>query len=102
MEQGIASGGSGDVYALHTTMTMTPAENEGDKPTVTFSSVELREDGLPMWLIVDDYIDQNNNTYARIAILDSYNNEFFLYSNDIRVVRSTGEVRIGNGSGETE
>ena len=77
MEQGIAGGGSGDVYVLHTTMTVTPAENENDGPTVTFSSVELREDGLPMWLIVDNSIGPNNTTYAGVLILANYNNEFF-------------------------
>ena len=53
MEQGIAGSGSGEFYALHTTRTETPTENEHDAPIVTYSSVELREEGLPMWLIVD-------------------------------------------------
>lgn len=99
MEQGIAGSGSGDAYVLHTTATVTPPKSEGDAPTVTFSSVELREDGLPMWLIVDNYIDENNNTYAVVGILDSYNNEFFSYDGldeNLSVNRSTGEVKIGN------
>lgn len=92
MEQGIAGGGSGEFYALHTTRTKTPAENEGDAPTTTYSSVELREDGLPMWLIVDNGIDVNNVTYAGVSILTNYNNEFFNYNSGISVNRSTGEV----------
>lgn len=90
MEQGIA--GSGDVYVLHTTQTVTPAENEGELPTYTYSSVELREDGLPMWLIVDNVVDANNTTFAGVASLDSYGNEYFTYSNGLKVNRSTGEV----------
>ena len=91
MEQGIA--GSGDVYVLHTTMTVTPAENEGGNPTFTYSSVELREDGLPMWLIVDNMTDGNNNTtFARVDFLSTYNNEFFDYGENLYVNRSTGEV----------
>lgn len=90
MEQGIA--GSGDVYALHTTVTVTPAETEGGEATATYSSVELREDGLPMWLIVDNVSDGNNTTYAGVTMLDLYNNEIFTYINGLTVNRSTGEV----------
>ena len=96
MEQGIASGGSGDVYVLHTTVTEVPAENEGDDPTYTFSSVELREDGLPMWLIIDNQIGQNNTTYAEVGELNSYDNEFFNYDNGLHVNRSTGEIGVGS------
>ena len=102
MEQGIA--GSGDVYVLHTTQTVTPAENEG-VPTITYSSVELREDGLPMWLIVDNMTDGNNNTtFAGVKYLISYDNEFFDYSENLHVNRSTGEVTsdlggVDNGGG---
>lgn len=93
MEQGIA--GSGDVYVLHTTQTVTPAENEGDDPTYTYSSVELREDGLPMWLIVDNMtIGNNNTTFASVGTLTMYNNEVCGYSNGLDVNRSTGEVTI--------
>lgn len=90
MEQGIA--GSGDVYALHTTVTVTPAETEGEEDTYTYSSVELREDGLPMWLIIDNIIYDNNTTYAEVGILTTYDNEFLFYSNSLDVNRSTGEV----------
>ena len=91
IEQEIA--GSGDVYVLHTTMTVTPAENEGGNPTFTYSSVELREDGLPMWLIVDNMTDGNNNTtFASVDFLSTYNNEFFDYGENLYVNRSTGEV----------
>lgn len=92
MEQGIAGSGSGEFYALHTTRIYTPAENEGDNPTYTYSSVELREDGLPMWLILDSATDSDNITSAYVATLVSYNNEFFSYNNDLDVNRSTGEV----------
>ena len=93
MEQGIAGGGSGDAYVLHTTMTVTPAENEGDNPTITYSSVELREDGLPILLIVDNMISlDGTTTYASVAGLTSYTNEIFTYSSDLKVNRSTGEV----------
>lgn len=92
MEQGIAGGGSGEFYALHTTMTITPAENENDDPTVTFSSVELREDGLPMWLIIDNQIGENNTTFAAVIALDRYDNESFTYANGLAVNRLTGEV----------
>lgn len=88
MEQGIA--GSGDVYVLHTTQTVTTDENEDT--TYTYSSVELREDGLPMWLIVDNMIDANNNTYADVEMLSTYNNEIFNYSENLYINRSTGEV----------
>lgn len=94
MEQGIAGGGSGEFYALHTSQTVTPAKTEGGKPTVTFSSVELREDGLPMWLIVDNYLDENI-TCAGIVFLRRYTNEFFSYEGlgaTLTVNRSTGEV----------
>lgn len=91
MEQGIA--GSGDVYVLHTTQTVTPAETEGGVPTITYSSVELREDGLPMWLIVDNMIDVGHTTYAVVKILRDYSNETFGYD-DLNVNRSTGEVYI--------
>lgn len=102
MEQGIAGSGSGEFYALHTTMTVTPAENENDGPTVTLSSVELREDGLPMWLIVDNYIGRDNNTYANVGTLIRYNNEIFHYDNNLEVNRSTGEViRENTPSGGT-
>lgn len=91
MEQGIA--GSGDVYVLHTTQTVTPAETEGGEETVTFSSVELREDGLPILLIVDNMISlDGTTTYASVAGLTSYTNEIFTYSSDLKVNRSTGEV----------
>ena len=91
MEQGIA--GSGDVYVLHTTQTVTPAETGGGVPTITYSSVELREDGLPMWLIVDNMtIENNNTTFAGVKYLISYDNEFFYYSEKLHVNRSTGEV----------
>lgn len=93
MEQGIA--GSGDVYALHTTQTVTPAENEGYDPTYTYSSVELREDGLPMWLIIDNSVGVDNTTFAGVINLDSYDNENFTYSNGLTVNRSTGEVGSG-------
>lgn len=98
MEQGIAGGGSGDAYVLHTTMTVTPAENENELPTVTFSNVELREDGLPMWLIVDNYLDENNITCAGIEFLRRYTNEFFSYEgldSTLTVNRSTGEIQNG-------
>ena len=97
MEQGIASGGSDEFYALHTTITITPAENEGDVPTITYSSVELREDGLPMWLIVDNEIGLDNTTYAGVVMLDMYNNENFSYGNGLTVNRSTGEITSGLG-----
>ena len=79
MEQGIAGGGSGDAYVLHTTMTVIPAENENGQPTFTYSSVELREDGLPMWLIIDNQIGENNTTYAEVEALSRYDIEFFNY-----------------------
>ena len=94
MEQGIA--GSGDVYALHTTMTQTSGENENI--TITYSSVELREDGIPMLLIVDNATD-GNNTYARVEGLISYTNEIFAYSNGLTVNRSTSEVGVLSGGG---
>ena len=102
MEQGIAGGGSGEFYALHTTMTVTPAENEGDDPTITYSSVELREDGLPMWLIIDNVTNKDNSvTFAAVGVLTGYDSDFFNYSNglsSLMVNRSTGEVGYGNSS----
>ena len=93
MEQGIAGGGSGEFYALHTTITVTPAENENDVPTFTCSSVELREDGLPMWLIIDNMPMQDGTTSARVEILTGYNNEnFYYYEHGLVINRSTGEV----------
>lgn len=93
MEQGIAGSGDGDAYVLHTTMTLTPAENEGDHPTFTYSSVELREDGLPMWLIIDNAINgDNNTTIARVKMLSAYDNEIFNYNDNLYINRSTGEV----------
>ena len=83
MEQGIA--GSGEFYALHTTRTETTDEN--DIINITYSSVELREDGLPMWLIVDD-----GRSVERLC---GYNNEYFDYDGGegvLTVNRSTGEV----------
>lgn len=108
MEQGIAGGGSGEFYALHTTVTVTPAETEGGNPTVTFSNVELREDGLPMWLIVDNVVDGNNATYANVGTLIDYSNDSFIYDNiGLIVNRSTGEItsRLGgvdDGGGRTK
>lgn len=91
MEQGIA--GSGDVYVLHTTQTITPAETEDGVPPVTYSSVELREDGLPMWLIIDNAIGRNNATYASVGTLIDYSNDSFSYDNiGLIVNRSTGEI----------
>ena len=101
MEQGIASGGSGDAYVLHTTMTVTPAENENDDPTVTYSSVELREDGLPMWLIIDNMPSTNGTTTnAEIGELHSYDSEVFYYTNDLIVNRLTEEVIGPRDSGK--
>ena len=97
MEQGIA--GSGDVYVLHTTMTETPAENEGDDPTYTYSSVELREDGLPMWLIIDNVIGVGGTTFASVKMLSTYDNEIFNYNENLYINRSTGEVTNGLGGG---
>lgn len=97
MEQGIAGSGSGEFYALHTTMTVTPAETEGGKPTITYSSVELREDGLPMWLIVDNMIGPNNTTFEAVKMLSSYDDEIFIYDN-LDVNRSTGEVSLYHDS----
>lgn len=101
MEQGIAGSGSGEVYALHTTRTETPAENEGDDPTITYSSVELREDGLPMWLIIDNAVGDVNPAYAEVGTLITYDNEIFSYSTDMDVRRTTGEVgyQLGTSSG---
>ena len=99
MEQGIAGGGSGEVYALHTTVTVTPAENEGDDPIITYSSVELREDGLPMWLIVDNAIDMNDNPFVAIQLLSRYDNEIFNYNDNLYINRSTGEVTDNIESG---
>ena len=102
MEQGIAGSGSGEFYALHTTRTITPAENDGDDPTITYSSVELREDGLPIWLIVDNAVGGLNTTWAVIYGLMSYNDEKFYYNDYISVNRSTGEViRENTPSGGT-
>jgi len=97
MEQGIAGGGSGEFYALHTSQTVTPAETEGGKPTITYSSVELREDGLPICLIVDNASDGDNTTYARVGFLTEYNNETFSYMYGVTVNRSTGEVTLYGG-----
>lgn len=99
MEQGIAGSGSGEFYALHTTMTITPAENENDDPTVTYSSVELREDGLPMWLIIDNQIGQDNTTFAEVEFLNTYDNEIFNYNDSLYINRSTGEVTIPYSDG---
>ena len=91
MEQGIA--GSGDVYVLHTTRTEVPAENDGGETTTTYSSVELREDGLPICLIIDNAVNgANNTTFASVDFLSTYNNEFFDYGENLYVNRSTGEV----------
>ena len=100
MEQGIADGGSGDAYVLHTTMTVTPAENENGNPTHTYSSVELREDGLPMWLIVDNEPSpaDDTTTYASVRELMNYGNEIFSYNGGLNVNRSTGEVSVGGVS----
>lgn len=101
MEQGIA--GSGEFYAVHTTQTVTPAETDGDDPTYTYSSVELREDGLPMWLIVDNMINGNNNTtFASVIRLSTYDNETFNYGDELIINRSTGEVTpyVDDGGGE--
>lgn len=84
MEQGIA--GSGDVYVLHTTV------NDTDE-TVTYSSVELREDGLPICLIVDNASGQNT-TFASVGTLSQYDSDFFYYATGIKINRSTGEVSL--------
>lgn len=91
MEQGIAGSGSGEFYALHTTQTQTSDENESI--TITYSRVELREDGLPILLIIDNVIDGGDNTtWAVTYSLMSYNDEKFYYNDYISVNRSTGEV----------
>lgn len=92
MEQGIA--GSGDVYVLHTTETVTPAETEGGEETYTFSSVELREDGLPMWIIIDNVSSDDGTTRASVNGLTEYDDEAFYYESFI-VNRSTGEIQNG-------
>ena len=92
MEQGIAGSGSGEFYALHTTQTVTPAETEGDDPTITYSSVELREDGIPMWLIVDNYHSFGTDRIStRVMMLKGYDDDTYYYDSLI-VNRSTGEV----------
>lgn len=91
MEQGIAGSGSGEFYALHTTQAQTSDENENI--TTTYSRVELREDGLPVLLIIDNVIDGGDNTtWAVTYNLMSYNDEKFYYNDYISVNRSTGEV----------
>ncbi len=96
MEQGIAGSGSGEFYALHTTVTETTVGSD-NIPTTTFPNVELREDGLPMWLIVDNASnDGGTTTYTRVGFLESYNNEIFGYDNGLNVNRSTGEVELGD------
>lgn len=90
MEQGIAGSGSGEFYALHTTITKTTDEN--NHPTVTYSNVELREDGLPMWLIVDNAVSPSGATYVNVEMLSAYDNEIFSYKNGLEVNRSTGEI----------
>lgn len=101
MEQGIAGGGSGEFYALHTTVTVTPAETEGGDSTYTYSSVELREDGLPMWLIIDNYTSMDDNTTsARVGNLINYSSDYFNYSTGLKIIRSTGEITysiVGGG-----
>ena len=101
MEQGIA--GSGDVYVLHTTRTEVPAENDGGETTTTYSSVELREDGLPICLIIDNAVNgANNTTYASVINLYSYDNETFNYGDELIINRSTGKVTpyVYDGGGE--
>ena len=101
MEQGIA--GSGDVYVLHTTMTITQAETDGEEVTTTYSSVELREDGLPICLIIDNEVNgANNTTYASVIILSGYDNETFNYGDELIINRSTGKVTpyVYDGGGE--
>ena len=101
MEQGIA--GSGDVYVLHTTRTEVPAENDGGETTTTYSSVELREDGLPICLIIDNAVNgANNTTYASVINLSSYDNETFNYGDELIINRSTGKVTpyVYDGGGE--
>lgn len=109
MEQGIAGSGSGEFYALHTTRTETPTENEHDAPIVTYSSVELREDGLPMWLIVDVVI--NNVSGIMIYKLGAYitDQHVYVYSCDgideaLYVNDETGEVSLNapSSGGTTE
>lgn len=95
MEQGIAGGGSGDAYVLHTTMTVT---NENGHTTYTYSSVELREDGLPMWLIIDNAMSNDNTTYASVGTLIDYSNDSFSYDSiGLIVNRSTGEITSSLG-----
>lgn len=83
MEQGIA--GSGDVYVLHTTY-------NDDDGTVVYSSVELREDGLPICLIVDNTSGPNGTTFASVGALNQYDSDFFYYATGLKINRSTGEV----------
>ncbi len=97
MEQGIAGGGSGEFYALHTTVT----RNEDD--TSIFSSVELREDGLPIILVVEK--ESSDMTEVMMLLLVKYDDPSvhdaaFLYkvpnNSEIKlqVNRQTGEVSI--------
>ena len=100
MEQGIAGSGSGEFYALHTTRTETPTGNEHDAPIITYSSVELREEGLPMWLMVDVVL--NNVSGIMFYELAAYvaDQHFYSYLNNdgsgepLFVNDETGEVSL--------
>lgn len=93
MEQGIA--GSGEFYALLTNETRIPPETEGGSTTYTYSNVEFREDGMPVWLIVSRVL--NDYHYTAIYNLTSYDNDYCVYSDfneNLYANKSTGEVSL--------
>lgn len=103
MEQGIAGGGSGEFYALHTTVTATSDGN--NNITYTYSSVELQESGLPIFLVVEEEVSSATavNIYHLVRYDDtSVSNAAFRYAdvinNDMLTVdRQTGEVSVYQG-----
>lgn len=98
MEQGIASGGSGEFYALHTAQ-ITVDENGNevtDGGSLSYRSIDpssYDREGIPMWLLVSNY-NMDETAPIEVCRLESYNDDYYFYMNSniqTYLIRSNGQ-----------
>ncbi len=98
MEQGIASSGSGEFYALNTTqITVDENGNEvADEGYLSYRSIDpssYDREGIPMWLLVSNY-NMDETAPIEVCRLESYNDEYYFYMNSniqTYLIRSNGQ-----------
>ena len=100
MEQGIASGGSGEFYALNTTQIAVDDNGnevaDGEEGSLGYRSVDpssYDREGIPMWLFVSNY-NMDETAPIQVCRLESYNDVYYFYMNSsiqTYLIRSNGK-----------